>query len=88
MSGGDGADVFVFRALSSWDVITDFDRAEGDRIVLDRANWTGLLTPEQVVARYATVVDNDAVLNFGNGHVLQLNWYKDLAGLAAAIDYM
>ena len=35
LTGGRGADTFVVRAHSGYDVITDFNAAEGDRIVLD-----------------------------------------------------
>jgi len=33
LTGGRGADTFVFRERSQYDVITDFNAAEGDRIV-------------------------------------------------------
>ena len=35
LTGGRGADTFVFGAHSQYDIITDFNAAEGDRIVLD-----------------------------------------------------
>lgn len=35
LTGGRGADTFVFGAYSQHDVITDFNAAEGDQIVLD-----------------------------------------------------
>ena len=35
LTGGRGADTFVFGAHSQYDVITDFNPAEGDRILLD-----------------------------------------------------
>ena len=35
LTGGRGADTFVFGDRSQYDVITDFNAAEGDRIVLD-----------------------------------------------------
>jgi Ca2+-binding RTX toxin-like protein len=34
LTGGRGADTFVFGAHSQYDIITDFNAAEGDRIVL------------------------------------------------------
>lgn len=33
LTGGRGADTFIFHAHSQYDVITDFNAAEGDRIV-------------------------------------------------------
>jgi len=35
LTGGRGADTFVMRAHSGYDVITDFNAAEGDHILLD-----------------------------------------------------
>lgn len=35
LTGGHGADTFVFGAHSQYDVITDFNSAEGDRVLLD-----------------------------------------------------
>ena len=33
LTGGKGADTFIFHAHSQYDIITDFNAAEGDRIV-------------------------------------------------------
>jgi len=41
LTGGRGADTFVFGAHSQYDVITDFNAAEGDRIVLDMGGAAG-----------------------------------------------
>ena len=35
LTGGRGADTFVVRAHSGYDVITDFNAAEGDHVLLD-----------------------------------------------------
>ena len=35
LTGGRGADTFIFGERSQYDIITDFNAAEGDRIVLD-----------------------------------------------------
>jgi len=35
LTGGHGADTFVLNANSQYDIITDFNPAEGDKIVLD-----------------------------------------------------
>lgn len=35
LTGGRGADTFVFGSRSQFDVITDFNAAEGDRLVFD-----------------------------------------------------
>src|SRR5258707_1994114 len=41
LTGGRGADTFVFGAHSQYDVITDFNPAEGDRILLDLGGSAG-----------------------------------------------
>lgn len=41
LTGGRGADTFVFGDRSQYDVITDFNAAEGDRIVLDYGDSSG-----------------------------------------------
>ena len=35
LTGGRGADTFIVRSHSQYDVITDFNPAEGDRVLLD-----------------------------------------------------
>ena len=35
LTGGSGADKFVFRSNGGHDVVTDFNRAEGDTVLLD-----------------------------------------------------
>jgi Ca2+-binding RTX toxin-like protein len=35
LTGGSGADTFVFHAHSQYDIITDFNPAQGDKIVFD-----------------------------------------------------
>lgn len=41
LTGGRGADTFVFGVRSQYDIITDFNAAEGDTIVLDYGGSTG-----------------------------------------------
>jgi len=41
LTGGRGADTFIVRANSAYDVITDFNPAEGDRIYLDLGGSSG-----------------------------------------------
>jgi Ca2+-binding RTX toxin-like protein len=41
LTGGRGADTFVLHAHSGYDVITDFNPAEGDRVLLDLGGSAG-----------------------------------------------
>ena len=45
LSGGAGSDTFAFRANSGNDVVTDFNAAQGDRVILDSQTgvWDGQL---------------------------------------------
>jgi Ca2+-binding RTX toxin-like protein len=54
VAGGAGADLFVLRTGGGHDTVTDFVRAQGDRIVLDRALFEEGTTLEDVVADHAT----------------------------------
>ena len=71
LTGGRGADTFVFGAHSQYDVITDFNAAEGDRIVLDMGGsagkaaysgdlWDGLSFQTAGGACYVSCVDINA----------------------------
>ena len=85
-TGGAGADTFVFNQHQ--DVITDFNAAEGDRIMIDQWLWGGgEKTAAELIAQYATV-DTDAgaiVFDFGYGHSLTLEGTTDLDALAAQL---
>ena len=61
LTGGRGADHFLFRPGSGQDWITDFNSAEGDRVVLP----TG--TPYAI-----TVYQNQVLIDLGHGDVLGL----------------
>lgn len=45
MTGGGGGDTFVFRSNGGHDVVTDFNAAQGDRVLLDSQTgvWDGQL---------------------------------------------
>ena len=64
LSGGQGADVFVFR--TGEDVITDFNAAEGDELIL--ANGA---SAEAALAN-ATETDEGLAIDFGDGDMLTL----------------
>jgi Ca2+-binding RTX toxin-like protein len=59
--GGPGADHFVFRAGAGRDQVSDFNAAEGDRVVLPSG------TPYAVSA-----LNGNAVIDLGGGHTLTL----------------
>ena len=87
LTGGAFADHFVFaRVLSAGsDLVTDFGKG-ADRLDLDDALWTGVLTTAQVVTTFAHVVGGDVVFDFGNRGAFTLAGITSLAGLDALID--
>jgi Ca2+-binding RTX toxin-like protein len=64
LSGSKGRDTFVFN--DGGDLITDFNFRK-DSLDIDDALWTGTRSENQVVNRFADVVGNHVVLDFGNG---------------------
>ncbi len=93
LNGFGGADVFVFRAGSAVDRITDFDRSEGDRIALDQSLWQGMpfqgtSDAADIVARFGTLTSYGAALNFGDGDVLRIDGVTSLDMLAGALDFL
>ncbi len=75
LTGGANRDTFVFANRYGSDRITDFED-NLDRIQLDDALWSGSLTAAQVVAQFCTVVNGNAVFNFG-GDVLTVAGVSD-----------
>lgn len=68
LTGGRGADTFIFGERSQYDIITDFNSAEGDRIMLDMggsaeataysgALWDGLAFETAGGTCYVSCVD-------------------------------
>lgn len=43
LTGGDGADVFVLRAGGGDDVVTDFNAAQGDRVMFDYGTYSDIM---------------------------------------------
>ncbi len=85
--GGLGADLFVFGAASGADSVSGFNLADGDRLELDDAIWSGsTLTAGQVVSTYGSVVNGTVQLAFTANDIITLNGVNTLTGLDAAID--
>ncbi|WP_338847348.1 calcium-binding protein [Massilia sp. W12] len=77
LSGAGGADVFRFQAASGQDVVTDYNRAQGDKIWLkSNLNSSGILTAADVLSRVSGA--SDAVVDLGGGNKITLT------GVAAA----
>ncbi|MCE6957720.1 hypothetical protein LAZ40_01425 [Cereibacter sphaeroides] len=81
LTGGLNADSFVFTAGK--DEITDF-RAE-DRILIDDALWAGVTHDVTWVLSRAHVTNGDTIFDFGNGNLLTVDDWTNIAGLAAEI---
>jgi Ca2+-binding RTX toxin-like protein len=70
LTGGTGADVFVYADAGGADTVTDFNRAEGDKI--DVTGVSSVLSFADIQSR-ASLVGNNTVINFGGGNILTLN---------------
>lgn len=87
LTGGLGADRFVFCDLNGVDRVTDFNRAQGDRLALDDAYWNGAaLSKAQLVASHARVTADGVLFDFGTHGTILLAGVTTLNGLAQAID--
>jgi Ca2+-binding RTX toxin-like protein len=85
LTGGPGADRFVFARGDGSDRVTDISLAEGDRLALQATLWGGGLTAAEVVAAHAQVTAEGVLFDFGPNRIL-LEGLTGLNGLAAAID--
>ena len=89
MTGGPGADTFVFFANDSGnDVITDFN---GNQDTLDLSDY--LLTHQEItftdtadfLAKYATDTGRDILLDFGNGDSIELLRVSSISELESGL---
>lgn len=87
VSGGGGEDSFVFDLGDGMDVFTDFSLAQNDHLVLSGA-VTGGLDAQGVLDTYGTMIDGNAVLDFGGGDVIVFANLTDLAGMAGQIEFI
>ncbi|MDP3196162.1 calcium-binding protein, partial [Tabrizicola sp.] len=74
LEGRAGADTFVF-SLGA-DVVADF-RDNEDKIVLDRALWSGVAPTVASILSGATVTDAGLHFDFGNGNSLDIHGIFD-----------
>lgn len=87
VAGGGGADTFVFVGSSiEADTVLDFG-AGPDVLRFDDALWTGQLSSQQIVNRFAEVVDGDVVFDFGGGNTVTLVGVDSLNGLADSVEF-
>ena len=78
--GGSGRDFFYFSAGYGEDTIKDWED-NLDEIRLDDALWTGVLSAQDVVDNYGTVLSGNAVLSFDNGESLIVEGVTNLQTL-------
>ncbi|RQP07762.1 MAG: peptidase [Paracoccus sp. BP8] len=76
--GGAGADHFAFHG--GRDVVRDF-QDNIDTLRIDDALWGGGTRSVAQVLQYARAVDGNTVFDFGNGNVLTLNGFANIAAL-------
>lgn len=88
LTGGPGADHFVFEA--GRDVVTDFDPAQGDRLVLagQILDQVAGLSSQDIVSRWGKDEGGSVVLSFSVSHQITLQGFDDLQALAAALDIL
>jgi Ca2+-binding RTX toxin-like protein len=82
LTGGPGADTFVFARGMGRDVVTDFSRAEGDRIELARNLHNGATAAAIAAAAWVEPADSAVVLDFGADGQIRLLGLDTTAGLA------
>jgi Ca2+-binding RTX toxin-like protein len=88
LTGGKGADTFVFKKGYGTDTITDFSRKQGDQLELSSKLWKGSLNVDEVIDRFATMIDGDAALRFSKKNVLIFEGITDLDTIAGNIDIL
>ena len=88
LTGGDGADVFVFETGQGNDLISDFDPNQGDRLLLSAEILGDTLTPNQIIARHATLTASGVLLDFGSDGSVMLQGLTTTSGLAGQIDLL
>lgn len=71
MFGGSLSDHFIFDAGHGHDIIADFESI--DVLLLDQALVGAGLTAQQVIDLYGTMVNGQAMLDFGNDSILFSN---------------
>ncbi len=88
LTGDAGADQFVFVRPVGADVVADFRQADGDRLLINDALWSAVLTTQQVVQQFAQMDAGDVVFDFGAGGTIRLDGITSTAGLWNAIDLL
>ena len=88
LTGGRGADTFVFAPGYGQDVITDFDAAQ-DRLEIDSTLLGAVPANDaDVLAAFATDTGSDILLDFGAGTSLKLNDVPDIDDLLGVFDFV
>jgi Ca2+-binding RTX toxin-like protein len=72
MTGGLGADTFVFRLNEGSDTVTDFSAGAASGDVIQMAGWGAAFDSFAEMIAVATQSGGDVVFNFGNGQTLTL----------------
>ncbi|MBV1863474.1 MAG: M10 family metallopeptidase C-terminal domain-containing protein [Rhodobacteraceae bacterium] len=86
MTGGGGKDKFVFKKGYGKDTIKDF-QDDKDTIQLDDALWNGSFNKQKVINKFAEVVGDDIIFDFGK-HELKIKSFSDLTELKDDLDFI
>lgn len=84
LTGGRGADVFVFKNGHGQDTIKEFED-HADTIQPDDALWSGTPSKKKVVKKCVSVSDDDIVFDFGK-HEVKMNGFNDVSELKDDIE--
>jgi serralysin len=84
--GGWGADTFVFRPSEGFDVISDFNMGQGDRLTFDARMWGSAATASAFVSSFGGLGASGVVLTFGADSVVTLAGLTSLDGLDGFIN--
>ncbi|WP_212699612.1 M10 family metallopeptidase [Thalassovita aquimarina] len=84
ITGGAGADRFVYHSVMSADVIEDFETGL-DTLQLTEELWSGGLSAAQVLNTYATVTVDGVLFDFGSGQSILLAGLSSVTSLEGDI---
>jgi len=86
LTGGNGVDTFEFNNNHGADRITDFTLGVDNLLLSDELWGSKLLSDQEVVDKYASLVNGDVQFNFGNGNLITMTGVTSTTDLAGDLD--